>query len=265
MESKLVERLSLADGSLFSSYAEDIQRHEFALDRVRGKRVLDAGCGTGFGSHFFASNGAKEVLAMDISEEAMAEARQNYQLPNLRFECRDVEKITKDIGEFDVVTNFGNLPHLTQPVAFIEGAKNVLTLGGTFITAMPNGETYPVDANGKPIYKFQHRTFSAHDLAEILSPHFSGITIFGQWLTHEGRLRKLRARETFEQLSDIYQNPMNRIGRAINALRGKPIKPSPVYNGEADSFAGDYAIHPLGSKPFPWAPSVLIAMGVRRD
>jgi 2-polyprenyl-3-methyl-5-hydroxy-6-metoxy-1,4-benzoquinol methylase len=256
----MVERLSLADGSLFSSYAEDIQRHTFALDKVRGKCVLDAGCGTGFGSHFLAANGAKEVLAMDISEEAMTEARENYKRDNLRYERGDVEMICKKTGDFDVVTNFGSLPHLSRPMAFVEGAKSVLISGGMLIATMPNGETFPVDSTGKPRYRHQHRTFTARDLNLLLNPHFSQVSIFGQWLTHAGALRKFRDREIFEQLSEIYHNPMARIGRAINVLRGKPVKPAPVYNGEADSFAGDYAIHPFETRPFPWEASSLIVV-----
>ena len=36
------ERLSLNDASIIASYAEHIQRYEFALQYCRGKRVLDA-------------------------------------------------------------------------------------------------------------------------------------------------------------------------------------------------------------------------------
>jgi 2-polyprenyl-3-methyl-5-hydroxy-6-metoxy-1,4-benzoquinol methylase len=256
----MVERLSLTDNSLFSSYAEDIQRHEFALDHVRGKRLLDAGCGTGFGSHFLAANGAKEVVAMDVSEDAMNEAKTHYKRDNLRYECQDIERLGSELGQFDVVTNFGSLPHLRHPEAFIDGAASLLVTGGKLIMTMPNGEVYPVDETGKPLYKYQFRTFGADNLIALLSPRFRDTTIYGQWRTHAGYLRKLRARDLFEQLSETYHNPMNRIGRAINRLRGKAVKQAPVYTGEADSFPGDYVIYPLSCRQFPWPAESLIVV-----
>src|SRR5215475_9744123 len=105
------ERLSLKDQSLIASYAEHIQRYEFALSYCRGKSVLDAGCGTGYGSHFLAANGAKSVLAVDISDEALTEARQRYKAGGLSYERRDVESLGDDpalSGKFDVIVNFEN-------------------------------------------------------------------------------------------------------------------------------------------------------------
>lgn len=55
------QRLSLQDDSLIAGYAENIQRFEFALEWCRGKRVLDAGCGSGYGAHFLACHGAASV------------------------------------------------------------------------------------------------------------------------------------------------------------------------------------------------------------
>src|SRR5580698_10136591 len=105
----MVERLSLGDKSLLYSYADHFLRYEWVLQFCRGRRVLDAGCGTGYGSHFLAANGASAVLAVDISEEALSEATQNYRLDNLRYERRDVETLGDDqalSGQFDVVVNF---------------------------------------------------------------------------------------------------------------------------------------------------------------
>src|SRR5262249_57123529 len=64
---------------------EHIARYAFAARLARGKRVLDAGCGAGYGSAELA-RWAQSVTGVDVSCEAIDFARENYPLPNVRFE-----------------------------------------------------------------------------------------------------------------------------------------------------------------------------------
>ena len=257
------ERISLNDQTLISSYAESIQRYEFALKYCTDKRVLDAGCGTGYGAHFLAANGVRSVLGLDISDEAITEAKDNYRLNNLHFERRDVETLADDPplgGQFDVVVNFENLAHLQHPERMIGAVAKLLPKGGTLITSTPNGEVSALDENGKPLYRFHYRVYTASDLRSFLSPHFNRLSMYGQWLTHEGMLRRLRAKELFAQLCEAYYNPMARAGRVIKRMVGKSAAGPPKFTGAADSYTGDYVIQPLESGDFRWAPTVLIAV-----
>src|SRR5512142_1405657 len=63
---------------------EHLARYAFAARLARGKRVLDAGCGAGYGSAELAKT-AISVLGVDQSADAVEFARENYRLPNLRF------------------------------------------------------------------------------------------------------------------------------------------------------------------------------------
>jgi 2-polyprenyl-3-methyl-5-hydroxy-6-metoxy-1,4-benzoquinol methylase len=257
------ERLSLADQTMIASYAEHIQRYEFALPHCRGKRVLDAGCGTGYGAHFLAANGAESVLAVDISDAALAEARQHYYLPNLRYEKHDVEKLDHDLawhGLFDVVVNFENLEHVPHPEHLVGGAARILAPGGKYITSTPNGEISERDANGKPANVFHVEEYTLEQFQALVAPHFAQRSIYGQWLTHSGRLRKLRARELFDQLCEAYYNPMNRIGRVLKQFSGKKVAPPPQFTAGQDHYPGDHLIAPLGAGGFQWPPEVLIAI-----
>lgn len=260
------ERLSLNDASMVSSYAEHIQRYEFALSYCRGKRVLDAGCGTGYGAHFLAANGAKSVLAVDISDEALAEAKQRYKADALSYEHRDVESLGDDpalTGKFDVIVNFENLEHLHNPTQLVKGAVQLLTEGGIFITSTPNGAITLKDAAGKPKNIFHVKEFTAEELASLLLPHFK-FEMYGQWLTNDGMLRQVRARELFEQLCEAYYNPLSRLGRIVKKALGGRVAAPPQYTGAADSFSGDYIVRPLDAKSFQWAPTVLIAVCTKK-
>src|SRR5215208_5162062 len=64
---------------------EHMARYAFAARLASGKRVLDAGCGAGYGSAELA-HAAQTVVGIDVAAEAMDFAREHYRLPNLRFE-----------------------------------------------------------------------------------------------------------------------------------------------------------------------------------
>ena len=64
---------------------EHLARYTFAARLSRGKRVLDAGCGAGYGSAELA-RAADGVVAVDQAAEAVEFARAHYRLPNLWFE-----------------------------------------------------------------------------------------------------------------------------------------------------------------------------------
>src|SRR5581483_686030 len=64
---------------------EHMARYAFAVRLSRGKRVLDAGCGAGYGSAELALS-AQSVTGVDVAAEAVEFARQNYPAPNLKFE-----------------------------------------------------------------------------------------------------------------------------------------------------------------------------------
>src|SRR5215472_9508934 len=81
---------------------EHMARYMFAARLARGKRVLDAGCGAGYGSAELAYT-ADSVVGADISVEAVEYARANYRLPNLRFEQASCTAFPHPDRSFDLV------------------------------------------------------------------------------------------------------------------------------------------------------------------
>ncbi len=96
-------------------------------DRVRGKRVLDFGCGSGVVAVAAAMAGAKEVIACDIDPLALTATRVNARLNGVTLEYAsdywDVDGEVDVIIVADVLYDRENFPWLAR---FVERAPQVL-------------------------------------------------------------------------------------------------------------------------------------------
>src|SRR6478672_5937483 len=98
---------------------EHMARYHFAVRLARGKRVLDAGCGAGYGSAALAEV-ADNVTGVDVALEAIEFARANYQAPNLFFEQASVTRIPFPDGAFDLIAAFEVIEHLEDWRGFLK-------------------------------------------------------------------------------------------------------------------------------------------------
>ena len=80
---------------------EHVHRYAFAQGLAKDKRVLDAACGEGYGSHLL-SQVAKSVLGVDIDDKTIAHARSRYgRQRNLSFQQADVTAFDGKCQRFD--------------------------------------------------------------------------------------------------------------------------------------------------------------------
>jgi 2-polyprenyl-3-methyl-5-hydroxy-6-metoxy-1,4-benzoquinol methylase len=259
----MVERISVDDGSLIKGFANHIQRYAFAEQFCSGARVLDAGCGTGYGSSYLAVNGASRVVAVDISEESLVEANRLYRRDNLRFLRGDAEQLTEIQNlerPFDVVVNLENIEHLNNPSAFLSGATQVLSSEGTLVVSSPNGQITERDEAGRIKNPFHVREFTAEEFSALLGRFFASIELFGQWKTPERIARIESERHLFENLCEQYYSPHAGLWRLIRRFAGRKCAPPPQFTAEGTSFSWEFTIKPLQNAPFPWSPDVLLAV-----
>lgn len=96
-------------------------------DVVAGKRVIDVGCGSGVVAIAAALAGARDVVACDLDEGALAAVAANAVLNGVTVTlCRDWQR--RD-GQFDVITAADVLydpDNLSLPTAFANAAPRVL-------------------------------------------------------------------------------------------------------------------------------------------
>lgn len=96
-------------GEIFVKLQEkDKNRHYLSeiihkmMGKVKGKKILDAGCGAGFDSKIMAKKGA-EVIGIDISPNMLKMAKKKCKGLNIKFYLRDMEKTGFPNGHFDIV------------------------------------------------------------------------------------------------------------------------------------------------------------------
>lgn len=261
----MVERLSVGDGTFAPGYAVHIQRYAFADSHCKGRHVLDAGCGIGYGSRWLAMHGAASVTAVDLSEQALGEARRRFAHPAITYLQGDLHELDRIAGlppKFDVVVNLENIEHLTHPEKFLRAvtARLAPSDGAQMIVSTPNGKLSRRDADGRLCNRFHVLEYTADEFHDLLSPLFSRVELHGQWETPEGLTRRERDREIFQQLCESYYNPASRAGRLIKRLLGRRVAPPPRFTGDGDSYRWEYEFAPLDQAPYPWEPPYILAV-----
>jgi ubiquinone/menaquinone biosynthesis C-methylase UbiE len=102
-----------------------------------GLEVLEVGCGRGGGAFYMATRlGAKGVVGCDISDVHQAFCKRVHgDVPNLRFQKGDAERLPFGDEAFDVVVNVESLHCYANVDAFLSEVQRVLVRGGHFLVA----------------------------------------------------------------------------------------------------------------------------------
>ena len=161
-------------------YAAHLATYDFARSFVAERRVLDFGCGTGYGTHRIA-DGCSSIVGVDISVDAVTSAAATFTAPNLQFgriEPVELRPLPFDDQSFDVVLSFQVFEHLTEPDAYLREVRRVLAPGGTFICVTPDRSTR-LFRGQRPWNRFHVREYSQDEMAGCLRPYFATVEVAG--------------------------------------------------------------------------------------
>lgn len=98
---------------------------------LRGKRVLEIGCGMGLHSELMARAGA-EVVAIDISGTSVAASKLRFERKNLDIEVHTADAVQLDFPaeSFDFVWSWGVIHHSAYTGKIVQEINRVLRSGG---------------------------------------------------------------------------------------------------------------------------------------
>jgi SAM-dependent methyltransferase len=156
---------------------EHMARYHFAVRLARGKRVLDAGCGAGYGSAELADV-AESVTGIDIAPEAVEHARAHYALPNLVFEQASCTLLPYGDGAFDLVVAFEVIEHLADWRAFLQEVRRVLAPAGQLIVSTPNRLYYTESRGVHGANPFHVHEFDFDEFTGELKQFFPYVSMF---------------------------------------------------------------------------------------
>jgi len=185
---------------------EHLARYAFAARLARGKRVLDAGCGAGYGSAELAKS-ALSVVGADIAGEAVGFAREHYRLPYLAFEQASCTALPHRDSAFDLVVAFEVIEHLPGWRDFLLEVRRVLAPTGQFIVSTPNKLYYGESRSRAGANPFHAHEFEFDEFRTELSAIFPHISLFLENHVEGVAFRPLQGVETADVRVDGGDTP----------------------------------------------------------
>ena len=177
-EESLAKEVEIGRKDFTVSTYEYLHRYRFAMEFVRGKKVLDLCCGEGYGG-LLLSETADSVVGLDGDEATIRRASSKYIRENLTFIKGSLTDIPiKEEKIFDVMVCFSGIEHIQEQDRLMREVKKLLKPTGVFIVSIPNrcldsrDDNHGLHSHGNEI--------SFDEFQGLLSDHFKHILLYGQ-------------------------------------------------------------------------------------
>jgi SAM-dependent methyltransferase len=165
----------LVDPNLFN---EHVARYRFAARYADGRRVLDAGCGAGYGTAELTN--AATVVAMDISADAIAHARGAFGRPGVHFLQGACESLPFADESFDLLVAFEVIEHLERWREMLAEARRILRPSGVLLVSTPNKSWYAESRAAAGPNPYHVREFDYPEFEAALQATFPHVHLWSQ-------------------------------------------------------------------------------------
>ena len=133
------------------------------FDLIRGKTVIDFGCGSGAEAVEMAQRGARRVLGIDINPLVLEQARQRVISAGVADRC----VITTAPNErADVIVSLDSFEHFANPAAILQVMAEYLKPGGAVIISFGPTWYHPYGGHFFSVFPWSHLLFTESALME---------------------------------------------------------------------------------------------------
>ena len=119
---------------------------------MKGKLILEVGCGTGYGADYL-SPVTSEMISIDVWKDGIASCRSKCNKSNLSFiPANALRRPFKD-ASFDAILSFQVIEHFSRidSAQYISEIKRTLRNDGIFIATTPNSKLRLLPSRNKEI------------------------------------------------------------------------------------------------------------------
>ena len=103
------------------------------LGDVKGKRIIDLGCGFGSTASILADMGASYVLGIDISEKMIKKAKAEHQRGSVEYRVMDMVDVSDIEERFDIAYSSLAFHYIEDLGRLLQGIRGILAEGGMLI------------------------------------------------------------------------------------------------------------------------------------
>lgn len=152
------------------------------------ERIVDAGCGEGYGAEMLRRFGA-EVVAIDYDEVSIDHVREKY--PELEAVRANLVDLPLPDRSVDVVVSLQVIEHLWDLRGFLTECFRVLRPGGVCVVSTPNRPVFSpgLERGERPVNPFHVEEFDAGQVFDLLTTAgLQEVEVLG--LHHAGAVRQ---------------------------------------------------------------------------
>lgn len=129
------------------------------LPGIRGRRVVDLGCGFGWFSRWADENGAASVLGIDVSTKMLERAHSETTSTRIEYHCADLDLLDLDPGSTDLVFSSLTVHYVRDLQRLLSMATASMAPGGSIVFSVehpiysaPTTQTFETSNNGDRIW-----------------------------------------------------------------------------------------------------------------
>lgn len=149
--------------------------YHFAARFARGARVLDLGCGAGYGSVYLHSAGAAIVLGLDLDPRNIRYAKRHSR--SVQFRQADAEHLPPNLGTFDLIVASNVLEHVHEVTRVLDRLQDLLAPGGRLVVAVPPIQD-ELSLRANEAIPYHRSNFYVSRWTEMLAARFGGVTSY---------------------------------------------------------------------------------------